>query len=39
MVKRGLRKVRYRPQLIDGCLAGTGLITAPALTTVLAQAE
>ncbi|MFF2820452.1 hypothetical protein ACFVT9_33610 [Kitasatospora cineracea] len=25
-VRRGLRKIQYRPQLIDGCLAVTGLI-------------
>jgi hypothetical protein len=28
-VRRGLRKIQYRPQLIDGCLAETGLITDP----------
>jgi transposase len=27
-VRRGLRKIQYRPQLIDGCLAATGLTTA-----------
>lgn len=28
--RRGLRKIPYRPQPIDGCLAATGLIaTAP----------
>ncbi|MPY37959.1 IS630 family transposase [Streptomyces adustus] len=27
-LKRGLREVQYRPALIDGCLAGTGLATA-----------
>jgi hypothetical protein len=26
MVKRGLKKIQYRPHLIDGCLAGTGLV-------------
>jgi hypothetical protein len=25
IVKRKLKKLQYRPQLIDGCLAGTGL--------------
>ncbi|MER7207869.1 hypothetical protein ABT340_12445 [Streptosporangium sp. NPDC000239] len=24
-IKRGLKKIQYRPHLIDGCLAGTGL--------------
>nr|WP_236653720.1 transposase [Streptacidiphilus melanogenes] len=28
-VRRGLRKIQYRPHLIDGCLAETGLIIAP----------
>nr|WP_236652387.1 transposase [Streptacidiphilus neutrinimicus] len=26
-VKRRLKRIQYRPELIDGCLAGTGLIT------------
>jgi transposase len=26
VVKRRLKKIQYRPDLIDGCLAGTGLI-------------
>ncbi|MER7208359.1 hypothetical protein ABT340_14915 [Streptosporangium sp. NPDC000239] len=27
VIKRGLKKVhQYRPHLIDGCLAGTGLL-------------
>lgn len=26
MVKRGLKKIQYRPHLIDGCLAETGLL-------------
>ncbi|MFD0883736.1 transposase [Streptosporangium algeriense] len=26
VIKRGLKKVQYRPYLIDGCLAGTGLV-------------
>ncbi|MFE5967230.1 transposase [Streptomyces sp. NPDC056463] len=25
-VKRRLKKIQYRPELVDGCLAGTGLI-------------
>lgn len=25
IVKRKLKKIQYRPHLIDGCLAGTGL--------------
>ncbi|MFB9710550.1 transposase [Streptosporangium sandarakinum] len=26
VIKRGLKKIQYRPYLIDGCLAGTGLL-------------
>jgi transposase len=29
VVKRGLKKIQYRPQLIDGCLAETGLVLKP----------
>jgi hypothetical protein len=29
IVKRKLKKIRYRPHLIDGCLAGTGLKLEP----------
>jgi transposase len=29
IVKRKLRKIQYRPHLIDGCLAGTGLTLEP----------
>jgi hypothetical protein len=29
MVKRKLKKIQYRPHLIDGCLAGTGLTIEP----------
>jgi transposase len=29
VVKRHLKKIQYRPDLIDGCLAGTGLIIEP----------
>jgi transposase len=29
IVKRKLKKIQYRPRLIDGCLAGTGLIIEP----------
>jgi hypothetical protein len=25
VVKRGLKKIQYRPHLIDGCLTETGL--------------
>ncbi|MFJ9448586.1 transposase [Kitasatospora sp. NPDC101235] len=32
-VRRGLRKIQYRPRLIDGCLAATGLITDMANST------
>ncbi len=27
VVKRKLKKIQYRPHLINGCLTGTGLIT------------
>jgi hypothetical protein len=29
IVKRKLKKIRYRPHLIDGCLAGIGLRIEP----------
>ena len=29
LVKRKLKKIQYRPHLIDGCLAGTGLTPGP----------
>jgi len=29
IVKRKLKKIQYRPYLIDGCLAGTGLTLEP----------
>ena len=29
IIKRKLRKIQYRPHLIDGCLAGTGLKIEP----------
>ena len=29
IVKRKLKKIQYRPRLIDGCLAGTGLKIEP----------
>jgi transposase len=29
IVKRKLKKIQYRPHLIDGCLAGTGLTIEP----------
>lgn len=25
-VKRGLKRIQYRPEVVDGCLAGTGLV-------------
>lgn len=28
-VRRGLRQLRYRHDLLDGCLTGTGLVLAP----------
>jgi arginyl-tRNA--protein-N-Asp/Glu arginylyltransferase len=30
IVKRKLKKIQYRPHLIDGCLAATGLTIEPA---------
>ncbi|MDX3804293.1 DDE endonuclease, partial [Streptomyces sp. AK04-3B] len=29
-VRRGLRQLQYRPDVIDGCLTGTGLRCQPA---------
>jgi hypothetical protein len=29
IIKRKLKKIEYRPRLIDGCLAGTGLKIEP----------
>ncbi|WP_435862528.1 IS630 family transposase [Streptomyces phaeochromogenes] len=29
-IRHGMRKIQYRPHLIDGCLAGTGLSLTPA---------
>jgi hypothetical protein len=29
IVKRKLKKIQYRPHLISGCLAGTGLSVEP----------
>ena len=29
IVKHRLKKIQYRPHLIDGCLAGTGLTLEP----------
>jgi hypothetical protein len=29
IVKRKLKKIQYRPHLLDGCLAQTGLIIEP----------
>ena len=29
IIKRKLKKIQYRPHLIDGCLAATGLIIEP----------
>jgi transposase len=33
VTKRNLKKVQYRPHLIDACLAETGLIIEPSDTT------
>jgi hypothetical protein len=29
IIKRKLKKIQYRPHLINGCLAGTGLTLQP----------
>jgi hypothetical protein len=29
VVKRKLKKIQYRPHLLDGCLAETGLVIHP----------
>jgi hypothetical protein len=29
IIKRKLKKIQYRPHLINGCLAATGLRTGP----------
>lgn len=33
VMKRKLKKIQYRPDLIDGCLAGAGLTIRPGLIT------
>jgi len=32
VIRHGLKKVQYRPALIEGCLAGTGLALEPGET-------
>jgi transposase len=32
VIRHGLKKIQYQPGLIEGCLAGTGLILRPAET-------
>ena len=34
VIRHGLKKIQYRPGLIEGCLAGTGLILEPGKTPV-----
>jgi hypothetical protein len=29
VIRHGLKKIQYRPGLIEGCLAGTGLAPEP----------
>jgi hypothetical protein len=29
VIRHGLKKIHYQPRLIEGCLAGTGLILEP----------
>ncbi|MFF5017850.1 IS630 family transposase, partial [Streptomyces sp. NPDC001165] len=36
-IRHGLRTIQYRPDLIDGCLAGTGLSLPSATTRVQAK--
>ena len=36
IMKRKLKRIQYRPELIDGCLTGTGLTIEPGLITQLA---
>ena len=37
IVKRKLKKIQYRPHLIDGCLAATGLKIETLVTTCTAS--
>ena len=32
VIRHGLKKIQYRPGLIEGCLAGTGVILEPGKT-------
>jgi hypothetical protein len=32
IIKRKLKKIQYRPHLIDGCLAATGLSIGPLIS-------
>jgi hypothetical protein len=34
VIRHGLKKIQYRPGLIEGCLAGTGLALEPGETPV-----
>jgi hypothetical protein len=34
VIRHGLKKIQYRPGLIEGCLAGTGLAMQPGETPV-----
>jgi hypothetical protein len=34
VIRHGLKKIQYRPGLIEGCLPGTGLIMEPGETPV-----
>ena len=34
VIRHGLKKIQYRPGLIEGCLAGTGLVLEPGKTSV-----
>ncbi|TRO55471.1 transposase, partial [Streptomyces sp. IB201691-2A2] len=36
-IRHGLRTIQYRPHLIEGCLAGTGLSLTPTTTRVQPQ--
>ena len=37
LVKRKLKKIQYRPHLIDGCLAAAGLRIGPAAIPLTSQ--
>ena len=34
VIRHGLKKIQYRPGLIEGCLAGTALVLEPGKTSM-----